>query len=205
MLFDLNEAAQRLTEFCKENTLVIATPSSSNTREDSTHGHHQMVNNEIRLIIFFAAKDGEGLYSQQKQDQDTFTFMHWRRKWQPTPVFLPGESQGRGSLVGHLWGHRESDTTEETEQQQQQHMSTYVLISYVGSDLSHIAATEVPIVVATPELRRERTCELQRAGLKASRMEQCWQALEKVLFMPPCTCAIGLALLLIKVRSESSG
>ena len=30
----------------------------------------------------------------------TFTFMHWRRKWQPTPVFLPGESQGRGSLVG---------------------------------------------------------------------------------------------------------
>ena len=36
-----------------------------------------------------------------------FTFMHWRRKWQPTPVFLPGESQGRGSLVGcRLWGHR---------------------------------------------------------------------------------------------------
>ena len=34
-----------------------------------------------------------------------FTFMHWRRKWQPTPVFLPGESQGWGSLVGcHLWG-----------------------------------------------------------------------------------------------------
>ena len=44
-----------------------------------------------------------------------FTFMHWRRKWQPTPVFLPGESQGRGSLVGcHLWGHAESDTTETT-------------------------------------------------------------------------------------------
>ena len=42
-----------------------------------------------------------------------FTFMHWRRKWQPTPVFLPGESQGRGSLVGcSLWGHEESDTTE---------------------------------------------------------------------------------------------
>ena len=37
--------------------------------------------------------------------------MHWRRKWQPTPVLLPGESQGRGSLVGcHLWGHTESDT-----------------------------------------------------------------------------------------------
>ena len=44
-----------------------------------------------------------------------FTFMHWRRKWQPTPVFLPGESQGWGSLVGcHLWGRTESDTTEAT-------------------------------------------------------------------------------------------
>ena len=44
-----------------------------------------------------------------------FTFMHWRRKWQPIPVFLPGESQGRGSLVGcHLWGRTELDTTEAT-------------------------------------------------------------------------------------------
>ena len=44
-----------------------------------------------------------------------FTFMHWRREWQPTPVFLPGESQGWGSLVGcRLWGRTESDTTEAT-------------------------------------------------------------------------------------------
>ena len=41
------------------------------------------------------------------------TFMHWRRKWQPIPVFLPGESQGWGSLVGcRLWGRTELDTTE---------------------------------------------------------------------------------------------
>ena len=44
-----------------------------------------------------------------------FTSMHWRRKWQPTLVFLPGESQGQGSLVGcRLWGRTESDTTEAT-------------------------------------------------------------------------------------------
>ena len=44
-----------------------------------------------------------------------FIFMHWRRKWQPTPVLLPGESQGRGILVGfRLWGRTESDTTEAT-------------------------------------------------------------------------------------------
>ena len=44
-----------------------------------------------------------------------FTFMHWRRKWQPTLMFLPGESQGRGSLVGcRLWGRTESGMTEAT-------------------------------------------------------------------------------------------
>ena len=44
-----------------------------------------------------------------------FTFMLWRRKWQPTPVFLPGESQGWGSLVGcRQWGQTELDTTEAT-------------------------------------------------------------------------------------------
>ena len=58
-----NEAGQRLIEFCQENALVIATPSSNNTGEDSTHGHHQMVDTEIRLIIFFAAKDGEAIQS----------------------------------------------------------------------------------------------------------------------------------------------
>ena len=56
-----------------------------------------------------------------------FTFMHWRRKWQPTPVFLPGESQGWGSLVGcRLWRRTESDTTEATQQQQQQHPPFYL-------------------------------------------------------------------------------
>ena len=49
-----------------------------------------------------------------------FTFMHWRRKWPPTPVFLPGESQGLGSLVGcRLQSYTESDETEVNQQQQQ--------------------------------------------------------------------------------------
>ena len=55
-----NEAGQRLTEFCQEKALV--TPSSNNTRNYSTQGHHQTVNTKIRLIIFFAAKNG-ALYS----------------------------------------------------------------------------------------------------------------------------------------------
>ena len=62
-----NEAGQRLTEFCQENALVIAKLSSNNIREGFTHGHHQMVNAEIRLITFFAVKDGEALYNLQNK------------------------------------------------------------------------------------------------------------------------------------------
>ena len=61
---------------CQENALVIAKPFSNNTGDDSTHGHHQMVNTEMRLIIFFAAKDGEALYSQQKQDWELTVAHH---------------------------------------------------------------------------------------------------------------------------------
>ena len=62
-----NEAGQRMIEFCQENTLVIANILFQKHKiRLYTHGHHQMVNTKIRLIIFFAAKDGEALYSQQK-------------------------------------------------------------------------------------------------------------------------------------------
>ena len=61
-----------------------------------------------------------GVAKSQAQLSD-FIFTHWRRKWQPTSVFLPGESQGWRSLVGcRLWGRTESVTTEATQQQQQQ-------------------------------------------------------------------------------------
>ena len=60
----------KANSFAKRMHWSQQTPSSNNTREHSTHGHHQMVNTKIRLIIFFAAKDGEALYSQQKQEQE---------------------------------------------------------------------------------------------------------------------------------------
>ena len=61
---------QRLIEFCQENALVIANTLFQQHEKTLTHGHLQMVNTEIKLIIFFGAKDGEALYSQQKQDQE---------------------------------------------------------------------------------------------------------------------------------------
>ena len=67
-----------------------------------------------------------------------FTFMHWRRKWQPAPVFLPGESQGRGSLVGcHLWGRIELDTTEATYQHQPVLIYKHVLFSWGKSKIKN--------------------------------------------------------------------
>ena len=65
-----NEAGQRLTVLLRGCAGHSKFPIPKSTREVSRHGHHQMVNTEIRLIIFFAAKDGEALYSQQKQDQE---------------------------------------------------------------------------------------------------------------------------------------
>ena len=56
--------------------MVITDILANNTSDDSTHGHHQMVNTKIRLIIFFVAKDGEALYSQQKQDQELTVAHH---------------------------------------------------------------------------------------------------------------------------------
>ena len=67
-----------------------------------------------------------------------FTFLHWRRKWQPTPLFLPGESQGRGSLVGcRLRDRTESDMTEATQQQQQGRTALLATMKTMGEDKIH--------------------------------------------------------------------
>ena len=62
------ETGQRLTSFAKRTYWPQQTPACDNTRDNSTYGHHQMVNTEIRLIILIVVKDREYLYSQQKQD-----------------------------------------------------------------------------------------------------------------------------------------
>ena len=65
-----NEVGQRRIEFCQENALVIANTLFQQHKRRLYIWHHQMVNTETRLIIFFAAKDGEALYRQQKHDQE---------------------------------------------------------------------------------------------------------------------------------------
>ena len=62
-----NEAGQRLREFCQENALVIANILFQQHKRRLYNAHHQMFNTKIRLIIFFAVKDGEAPHSQQEQ------------------------------------------------------------------------------------------------------------------------------------------
>ena len=85
------------------------------TQGDGTLLQNSCLENPMDGGAWWAAVRGVAK-SRTRLSDLTFTFhMHWRRKWQPTPVFLPGESQGRGSLVGcRLWGRTESDTTEVT-------------------------------------------------------------------------------------------
>ena len=69
----------------------------------------------ICWIIEKPRESQKNIYFDWATSLSLFTFMHWRRKRQPTPVFLLGESQGQGSLVGwRLWDHTELDTTEAT-------------------------------------------------------------------------------------------
>ena len=65
-----NEAGQRLIEFCEDNALAIANTLFQQHKRRLYTWISPDVNTEIRLIIFFVAKDGEALYSQQKQDQE---------------------------------------------------------------------------------------------------------------------------------------
>ena len=63
-----------------------------------------------------------------------FTFMHWRRKWQPTPVLLPGESQGRGSLVAAVYGVTQSRTRLKCLSIAQHYCKSYTYIPYLNRE-----------------------------------------------------------------------
>ena len=102
---------------------------------------------------------GGGAWWATATSLSLFTFMHWRRQWQPPPVFLPGESQGWGSLVVcRLWGRTESDTTEATQQQQQQQQSLPLSLDHgsAHSDLCfchHISSFSDPLSPSYKTLR----------------------------------------------------
>ena len=104
--------------------------------------------------------------------------MHWRRKWQPTPVFLPGECQGRGSLVGcHLWGRTESDTTEVTQQQGQSNpaFNTQVKKFLITSIYCIVLEKEMATHSSTLACRIPWTEELGR--LQSIREQKSWARL----------------------------
>ena len=95
-------------------TLLLTSSKDTLGEDNGTPLQYSCLENPMDGGAWWAAVRGVAK-SQTRLSDFTFTFMHWRRKWQATPVFLPGESHGRGSLVGcRLWGRTESDTTEAT-------------------------------------------------------------------------------------------
>ena len=89
--------------FCQAYTAYIR-------KDNGTPLQYSCLENPVDGGAWWAAVHG---VSKSRIRLSDFTFLHWRRKWQPTPVFLPGESQGWGSLVGfHLWGPTESDVSD---------------------------------------------------------------------------------------------
>ena len=97
------------------NGKCLSRPRSWHGEGNGTPHQYFCLENPMDRGAWWAAVHGV-VKSRARLSDFTFTFhFHWRRKWQPTPVFLPGESQERRSLVRcHLWGRTESDTTEAT-------------------------------------------------------------------------------------------
>ena len=120
--------------------------------------------------------------------------MHWRWKWQPTPVFLPGESQGQGSLVGcRLWGRTESDTTEVTQQQQQQYKRLLSLLQHHSSKASilrHSAFFRVQL--SHPYLTTGKSMALTRWTFVGKVMSLLFNKLSRLViaFLPRSNCLL---------------
>ena len=97
-----------------QNSFMILKNSSRNRKGEGngTPLQYSCLENPMDGGAWLAAVHG---VENSRTRLSDFTFLHWRRIWHPTPVFLPGESQGLGSLVGcRLWGRTESDMTEVT-------------------------------------------------------------------------------------------
>ena len=105
-------------------------------------------------------------WTQLSDFTSLFTLMHWRRKWQPTPVFLPRESQGWGSLMGcHLWGRTELDTTEAT---WRQHRCRGLFLGFlcccIGLYFCFCASFPVLFVCVSPDTERASILDPRNAG-----------------------------------------
>ena len=116
-------STKRCTHYLLTNLTLNDSSSQGAIMSSFQRGHGEGNGTPLQYSCLENPMDGgawwaavHGVAKSRTQLSDfTFTFTHWRRKRQPTPVFLPGESQGRGSLVDcRLWGRTESDTTEAT-------------------------------------------------------------------------------------------
>ena len=112
---------------------------------------------------------------QKKKDSITVS---QRRQWHPTPVFLPGESQGRGSLVGcRLWGRTESDTTEVTWQEWQQEFLTLPPSLFMGQPLASAFSPFSSVIL----YQSFSGIQQENRKLQKTQVEFWWKRLTKAL------------------------
>ena len=105
-----------VAEILKDNIQILPHPQYICGEGNGNPLQYSCLENPMDGGAWWAAVHGVAKSRKRlRTSLSLFIFIHWRRKWQPTPVFLPGESQGWGSLVGcRLWGRTELDTTEVT-------------------------------------------------------------------------------------------
>ena len=105
---------QKPLQYCKVISLQLIKKKDTIKTED--HEASERRNWQVYINQTTHMKNLKELFMQiSKKKKQLLKIMNWRRKWQPTPVFLPGESQGQRSLVGcRLWGRTELDTPEAT-------------------------------------------------------------------------------------------
>ena len=131
-----------------------------------------------------------------------FTFMHRRRKWQPTPVFLPGESQGQGSLVGCcLWGRIESDRTEATKQQ----AWYFVEFPWISAYLMFYLWLDWIWGFGEKDHRGEEPFSTCGRGIAVTMMDHCWPwpwSLDDVVFAWFLFCKVAFSTLCSGKQSD---
>ena len=125
-----NDVRRKCKDFLPGTNIFTSSPKTKSLKSISSHCHSL----DGHKMAALGQEQATGPRGPRPKCFLLVTFMHWRRKWQPIPVFLPGESWGRRSLVGcRLWGRMASDTTEVIQQQQQKVQKEVILRSSMSS------------------------------------------------------------------------
>ena len=159
-----NEAGERLKEFWQEKTWVITNTFFKNTRDNCMHGHHEMVSTEIRMIIFFAVKDREALYSWQNQDWKLTVAQIMRSLLWNSDLKKAGKTTRR---LGLLWLYSRKDKNIQGTRSERVPEELWMEVCTGGSEQNHPQEAEMQQwKMAEKALQRDERKEAKCKGQK---------------------------------------